>query len=173
MDALLSKSLNDTITAEERDLVASHFDAIFAHEKGKGLNDFNGHFWLELEDGSVYDDYNWGSEINQFKKYFNIRRKDKTLEYERCDEELTNKVIIGMLHKSLTQGGLTLEQATKLFGIYWSPRRLCCMYNAVRNQHLKGGKIVFGCAFMRSDDGTKKHYIIGGPNFKTFYDFKK
>jgi hypothetical protein len=173
MDSILSRHSDDTITEEERDLITHHFNAIFTHEKHKGLNDFNGHFWVEKEDGTIIDDYDWDKEVSQFKRFFNIRRKSKTLSYERCDNELTNKVIIGLLHKSLTQGGLSLETAYKLFGVLWHPRRLCCMFNSVRNQYLHGGKIVFGCLFMTSDDGTKKHYISGGANFQTIHDFKK
>lgn len=173
MDAILSKLPTDTLSEEEQRLVAHHFNTIFNHEKGKGLNDFNGHFWVELPDGTIIDDYDWDKEINQFKRFFNIRRKSKTLSYERCDNELTNKVFIGLLHKSLTQSGLTLETAYKMFGVMWHPRRLCCMFNSVRNQYLHGGKIVFGCLYMTSDDGTLKHYISGGADFNTIHDFKK
>jgi hypothetical protein len=171
--ALLDTPDDYTMTDDDRKMVAHHFNTIFEYEKGKGLNDFNGHFWVELDDGSVLDDYDWDKEINQFKRYFNIRRKGKELIYERCMNELTNKVFIGLLHKDLTKSGLSLETAYKMFGLLWSPARLCCMFNSVRNQYVKCGKVVFVCFYMPSDDGKKKHYISGGENFQTMFDFKK
>jgi hypothetical protein len=158
---------------EISDLITHHFNTIFTHEEGKGIDNFNGHFWVELEDGSVLDDYDWGKEMTDYKKYMGIKRPSKTLLYERCDNPITNKVFLTLLERSLTQSGLTLDYAKKLFGLCWTPRRLTCMYNSTRNQYLHGGKVVFGSAYMLSDDGSKKHYITGGPNFNTTHDFKK
>jgi len=173
IDALLSKTPDDAFTEAETEAIVEHFNKIFHYEPGKGLNDFNGHFWVEMEDGSVLDDYDWNKEVKQFKKCFGIRRTDAVLEHDKCEAELTQKVVMSLLNKYLTQSGMTVEEAYRFFGIYWSPKRLCCMFNAVRNQALHGGKVVFGCVFMRSDDGKKKHYISGGANFTTLHDFKK
>ena len=156
-------------------LFTSAFNKIFEGEKGKGIDDFNGHFWVELEDGTIVDDYDWEHEINDFRHYYRIEKNNK-LEYDRCDNELTNKVIIGMLHKDLTKGGLSLDTAYMLFGKLWTPQLHNCMYNSVANQYNyrnKNAKIVFGCVYMKSDDNKWKHYICGGENFQTFYDFKK
>jgi hypothetical protein len=78
-----------------------------------------------------------------------------------------------MLERMLMQGGLPLEEAKRLFGENWVSQRLCCMFNAVANQYRMGGKVVFGCVYMKSDCGKKRRYICGGENFSTFKDFKK
>ena len=136
-----------------------------------GLHDFNGHFWVELEDGTIYDDYEW-KDKNAFRKYFGIR-KNNTLEYDKCENWTTYNIVMTMLERRLTQGGLELEEAKKLFGENWKSLPLCCMFNAVANQYKYGGKIVFGCVYMWNDQHTKRRYICGGEGFSTFNDFKK
>ena len=59
-------------------------------ENGKGVNDFNGHFWVELPNGEIIDDCDWNNEINDFKNFFSIQRQNAVLEYDRCDNLLTN-----------------------------------------------------------------------------------
>jgi hypothetical protein len=136
-----------------------------------GIHDFNGHFWVELEDGTIYDDYNW-EDKEDFRRYFGIK-KNNTLEYDKCENFLTYKLVMTMLDRTLTQGGLPLEEAKRLFGENWISCRLSCMFNATANQYKMGGKVVFGCVYMNSDCGKKRRYICGGENFSTFNDFKK
>jgi hypothetical protein len=136
-----------------------------------GLHDFNGHFWVELEDGTIYDDYVW-SDKDAFRRYFGIK-KNNTLEYDKCENWNTYKIVMTILERRLTQGGLSLDEAKRLFGENWTTTPLCCMFNAVANQYKYGGKIVFGCVYMKSDCGKKRRYICGGENFTTFNDFKK
>jgi len=154
------------------------FNNIFedGRENKRGLHDFNGHFWVELPNGEIIDDYDWDHELNDFKRFFSIKRRNSVLEYERCNNNATNKIVFEMLDRLLLRGGLTLEETYELFGTLWQPERLCCMFNAVANQYKlkeQGAKIVFGCVYMKSDNNIKKHYICGGENFQTFYDFKK
>jgi hypothetical protein len=140
-------------------------------EEGKGINDFNGHFWVEMDDGTIYDDYNWDDK-EDFRRYFGIK-KNNTLEYEKCENYITHRIVMTMLERTLTQGGLPLEDAKRLFGENWETTHLCCMFNATANQYRMGGRVVFGCVYMMSDCGTKKRYICGGENFTTYHDFKK
>jgi hypothetical protein len=152
--------------------VNEQFNKIFEVKTDKaGLHDFNGHFWVELEDGTVYDDYDW-TDTGEFRQYFGIK-KNNTLEYDKCENFTTYKIVITMLERLLTQGGLSLDEAKRLFGEHWVSQRLTCMFNAVANQHKFGGTIVFGCVYMKSDCGNKRRYICGGENFSTFKDFKK
>jgi hypothetical protein len=137
------------------------------------LADFNGHFWVETDD-QVQDNYPWYLELNDFKRAFGIKNKKRKLEYERCDETTTNMIIFGMYKKLFEKSGRTEDEVKQIIGKVWTtPEKLCCYFNSVANQQKIGGRIVFGSVFMRSDDGTKKHYICGLPNAKTFYDFKK
>lgn len=136
-----------------------------------GLHDFNGHFWVELEDGTIYDNYEW-KDKEAFRRYFGIK-KNNTLEYDKCENWTTYKIVMTMLERQLTQGGLSLEEAKRLFGENWEPLPRACMFNAIANQYRLGGQIVFGCVYMKSDCGTKRRYICGGENFTTFNDFKK
>ena len=78
-----------------------------------------------------------------------------------------------MLERQLTQSGLSLDKAKRLFGENWTTQHLYCMFNATANQYRMGGKVVFGCVYMKSDCGKKRRYICGGENFTTFNDFKK
>lgn len=138
-----------------------------------GLKDFNGHFWIE-KDGEVFDDYPWHLELKDFKKAFGIKNKNAKLEYERCDEEATNRIIFGIWKRNFEKSGRTEDEIKQLIGDVWKqPKTLCCYFNSVARQQKIGGDIVVGCVFMRSDDRTKKHYICGLPNAKTLYDFKK
>lgn len=137
------------------------------------LSDFNGHFWIE-KDGEVFDNYPWYLELNDFKKAFGITNKKAKLEYERCDETSTNAIVFGMYKKTFEKSGMTEAEIKEIIGKVWlKPEKLCCYFNSVARQQQIGGNIVVGCVYMRSDDGTKKHYICGLPNAKTFYDFKK
>lgn len=137
------------------------------------LNDFNGHFWIE-KDGEVLDDYLWDLEIKDFKKAFGIKNKKARLEYERCDEPTTNFIIFGMWKRLFEKSGKTEDEVKEIIGKVWlHPDVHCCYFNSVARQQREGGKIVFGCVFVRSDDGTKKHYICGSPDAKTLHDFKK
>lgn len=137
------------------------------------LKDFNGHFWIE-KDGEVLDDYPWYIELNDFKTAFGIKNKKAKLEYERCDEEATNRIIFGMWKRTFEKSGKTEAEIKEMIGKVWTkPQKLCCYFNSTARQQNIGGKIVFGSVFMRSDRGNKKHYICGLPNAKTFYDFKK
>lgn len=135
------------------------------------LSDFNGHFWIE-DEGQVKDDYPWYLELNDFKRAFGITKKQK-LEYERCDEPTTNMIIFGMYKKLFEKSGKTEDEVKAIIGKVWKTEKCCCYFNSVANQQKTGGKIVFGSVFMRSNDGTKKHYICGLPNARTFADFKK
>jgi hypothetical protein len=137
----------------------------------KGINDFNGHFWVELDDGTVYDDYEWNDK-EQFRKYFGIK-KNTDLEYDKCPNFMTHKIVMSMLDRTLTKGGLALEEAKRLFGENWKSQHCCCMFNATANQYKMGGTVVFGCVYMNSDCGKKRRYICGGENFSTFNDYKK
>lgn len=137
----------------------------------KAINDFNGHFWVELDDGTIYDDYDWDDK-EDFRKYFGIK-KNNTLEYDKCPNFITHKIVMTMLDRMLTQGGLPLEEAKQLMGDYWVTAKRCCLFNAIANQNKKGGKVVFGCVYMNSDCGKKRRYICGGENFVTFNDYKK
>ena len=136
-----------------------------------GLHDFNGHFWVELEDGTIYDDYTW-EDKDFFCCYFGIK-KNKTLNYDKCQNWNTYKIVMTILERQLTRGGLSLDEAKRLFGEHWTTTSLCCMFNAVANQYKYGGNIAFGSVYIKSDCGKKKHYISGGENFTTFNDFKK
>jgi hypothetical protein len=136
-----------------------------------GLADFNGHFWVELDDGTIYDDYCWDDK-DEFRKYFGIK-KNNILEYDKCQNFMTHKLVMCMLDRNLTQGGLLLEDAKRLLGENWITTKLMCMFNATANQYKLGGKVVFGCVYMNSDCGNKRRYICGGENFLTFNDFKK
>ena len=69
--------------------------------------------------------------------------------------------------------GKTEDEVKEIIGKIWKPEPLCCYFNSVARQPREGGMIVLGSVFVKSDDETKKHYIIGLPNAKTFYDFKK
>ena len=135
------------------------------------MNDFNGHFWIE-KDGEVRDDYDWNAELNDFKRAFGITKKRK-LEYERCDEETTNRIIFGMYKKCFEKSGKTEDEVKEIISKVWTTQRCCCYFNSVANQQKTGGRIVFGSLFMRSNDGSKKHYICGLPDAKTYADFKK
>ena len=137
------------------------------------LMDFNGHFWVE-KDGEVLDNYPWFLELNDFKRAFGIKNKKRKLEYERCDEPTTNMIIFGMYKKLFEKSGKTEDEIKELIGKIWTnPQVRCCYFNSVSRQQKDGGKIVFGCVYMRSDDGNKKHYICGLPNARTWNDFKK
>lgn len=137
------------------------------------MKDFNGHFWIE-KNNEVFDNYPFHIEIDSFKKAFNIKNKNAKLEYERCDDETTNKLIFAIWKKGFEKSGYSEETVKDIISIVWkSPEPRCCYYNCITQQKQIDGKIVFGSVFMRSDDGTKKHYIIGLPNAKTLYDFKK
>lgn len=136
------------------------------------LKDFNGHFWIE-KDGEILDDYPWFLELNDFKRAFGIK-KNRKLEYERCDEATTNMIIFSMWRKLFEKTGKTENEIKELIGIIWTnPEKLCCYFNSVARQYREGGNIVFGCVYMLNDEGNKKHYICGLPNAKTLYDFKK
>jgi hypothetical protein len=137
----------------------------------KGLDDFNGHFWVELDDGTIYDDYSWDDK-EDFRRYFGIK-KNNTLQYEKCENYMTHRIVMTMLERTLTAGGLSYEEAKRLLGEYWTTEHLCCMFNATANQYRMGGRVVFGCVYMMSDCGKKKRYICGGENFTTYNDFKK
>ena len=154
--------------------IQEEFDKIFEVKEGQekaGLHDFNGHFWIEFEDGNFADDYDW-KDIEGFRRYFGIK-KNNTLEYEECKNPITNKIVMTMLERQLTQGGLSLEESKKLFGENWRYEHGMCMFNSTANQYRMGGRVVFGCVYMWSDCGKKKRYICGGENFLTFNDFKK
>jgi hypothetical protein len=139
------------------------------------LKDFNGHFWVENE-GNVMDNYPWSLELNDFKRAFGIKRSNKKakLEYERCDEATTNTLIFAMYKKCFEKSGKTEAEVKEIVGKVWTtPERCCCYFNSVSRQQKEGGRIVFGSVYMKSDDGTKKHYICGLPDARTFADFKK
>lgn len=155
----------------DMDLVAEHFNKIFECVEGKGLNDFNGHFWVENEYGEIIDDYDWSDDIENIKEYvkpdFNFEIK-----YEKCDDTTTNEIVIRMLKQILTKNGLRLPVAYKLFGLLWSPQKRACMFNAVANHYKNPNfKIVFGSVYFPYYH--TKIYLSGGVNFKTFHDFKK
>lgn len=153
----------------DTDLIAEHFNKIFECVEGKGLNDFNGHFWVETEYGEIIDDYDWDNDIKPIKEYLD---KDVKIEYERCDDVTTNEIVLRMLKQTLTKNGLRLPIAYKLFGLFWSPQRRACMFNAVANySKYSGSKIVFGSVYV--PHYNSKIYLIGGVNFKTFHDFKR
>ena len=133
------------------------------------LSDFNGHFWIN----GVVDDYPFHLELEKFKRAFGIKNKKRKLEYERCDEPSTNMIVFGMYKKLFEKTGKTEDEVKEIIGKVWNTQPLCCYFNSIANQQKNGGQIVFGSVFMRSDDGKKKHYIIGSPNAKTFNDFKK
>jgi hypothetical protein len=136
------------------------------------LSDFNGHFWIENY-GCVVDDYPFHLELEKFKRAFGIKNKKTKLEYERCDDDITNRIVFGMYKKLFEKSGKTENEVKEIIGKVWTTEPLCCYFNSIANQQKNGGQIVFGSVFMRSDDGKKKHYIIGLPNAKTFNDFKK
>jgi len=155
----------------EKKNAIEEFNKIFENNENAGIHDWNGHFWVELDNGTIYDDYEW-EDREEFRKYFGIK-KNNTFEYEKCDNFITYKIVMTILERTLTQGGLSLEYAKRLFGEYWTASPQCCNFNAISNQYKMGGRVVFGSVYMKSDCGKKRRYIYGGENFSTFYDFKK
>ncbi len=157
------------ITGEEWDKIANTLN------NAKAVSDFNGHFWVE-KDGVVNDDYPWYIDLGNFKRYYNITREEAQLEYERCDNPLTNKVVFGLLKQLFesTNTGKSEDEIKEIIGRVWTePKQRCCYFNSIAIQQRIGGNIVFGSVFMQSDDKIKKYYIFGVPNADTFHDFKK
>lgn len=138
---------------------------------GNGMNDFNGHFWVKTDDGRIVDDAMWYDK-DAFKECFGIT-KDNPIVYEPNENIITNMVIKKMLEKYLCVAGDEWNVVCELFGKYWKPLPLCCMFNAIANQYKYGGTIHFGCNYMMADDGVVRHYIRGGENFIHYADFKK
>tara|TARA_R110000751_G_scaffold7427_1_gene30357 strand:+ start:515 stop:1120 length:606 start_codon:yes stop_codon:yes gene_type:complete len=141
------------------------------NQVGDGMTDFNGHFWVELDDGTIVDDAKFPDK-KEFMGCFSIKKCSK-IRYDECKNPMTNIVVMNMLKKYLTALGDKWEDVCDLFGKYWKPLKLCCMFNAIANQNKYGGTIKFGCNYMFGDDGITRYYIRGGEGFSTYGDFKK
>jgi len=125
----------------------------------------NGHFWCEMPDGKIIDD--WFDTYDKCRSVMKIN--NKTLKYYPCKNAITTAVMIKKARTLVNDLGGDEINAT----IFRKNVKNDCMYNAIANCHIYGGTLRFGSLGLDTDCGGITVWIFGNEDFQTFNDFVK
>jgi hypothetical protein len=128
----------------------------------------NGHFWCELPDGTIADD--WWDNYDQCRTTMGI--KNKNLKYYECSNPITTKVMMKKLEQSIAVMTGDYETSLILFNELWEENgEQSCMFNALSTAQKTGGKVKFGSLGINSDDDAVTFWFSGDDKFSTVADF--
>lgn len=136
---------------------------VFGGEEG-----LNGHFWCELPDGTIADD--WWSNYDQCRTTMGI--KNKNLKYYECPNPLTTKIMMKKLEQSIAVMTGDYKTSLILLNELWEENgEQSCMFNATVTAMRNGGQVKFGSLGINSDDDAVTFWFSGDDKFSTVADF--
>jgi hypothetical protein len=125
----------------------------------------NGHYWCEMPDGKIIDD--WFDTYDKCRRVMKIN--NKTLKYYPCTNPIATAVMIKKARTLVdAMGG---DEINAL--IFKKNVAKKCMFNAIANCHIHGGTLRFGSLGLDTDCGSVTVWIYGNEDFQTFNDFVK
>jgi hypothetical protein len=140
-------------------------DVLIAGSSLWGEYGLNGHYWCEMPDGTIVDE--WFDYYDQPRNMMNV--KNRTLKHYPCTNPITSAVMIKKAMKLVADMGGD-EVNALLFGKN-QPQK--CMFNAIANCYKHGGTLRFGSLGLDTDCGSVTMWIFGNEDFKTYNDFVK